>query len=181
MNELELIPDLMYVTGGARSGKSRFAEQRAGELGGDLTGAGQVTYLATAQVFDAEMEDRIGRHRADRPAHWRTLEEPLEVASALEGIQGVALLDCLSLWVSNLMLRGDSDEIILRAADGLLNAQARRGGPLIAVSNEVGLGIVPDNALARRYRDVLGWVNQRFAAASDEAWMLVSGLPLRLK
>jgi adenosylcobinamide kinase / adenosylcobinamide-phosphate guanylyltransferase len=167
---------LIYVTGGARSGKSSFAERRATELGGN-----QVTYLATAQAFDAEMTDRIGRHRAERPAGWHTLEEPLELCSAVQKVQGVLLLDCLSLWVSNLVLRGDSDEQILQAAGDLIKSQELRGGPLIAVSNEVGLGIVPDNALARRYRDTLGWVNQRFAAASDEAWMLVSGLPLRLK
>lgn len=167
---------LIYVTGGARSGKSSFAERRAGELGGE-----RVTYLPTAQAFDAEMQDRIGRHRADRPAGWDTLEEPISVAPILEGLQGVVLLDCLSLWVSNLTLRGDSESDILRAAAELIFAQQRRGGTLIVVSNEVGLGIVPDNALARRYRDSLGRVNQAFAAASDEAWLLVSGLRVRLK
>ncbi len=167
---------LIYVTGGARSGKSSFAERRAGELGGE-----RVTYLATAQAFDAEMQDRIGRHRADRPAGWDTREEPISVAPILEGLQGVVLLDCLSLWVSNLTLRGDSESDILRAAAELIFAQQRRGGTLIVVSNEVGLGIVPDNALARRYRDSLGRVNQAFAAASDEAWLLVSGLSVRLK
>ena len=171
---------IVYVTGGARSGKSSFAERRASELGG-----GRVTYLATAQAFDAEMTERIGRHRRERPAGWHTLEEPLSVAPVLEGLQGMVLLDCLSLWVSNLTLRGDSDEEILAAADALIESQVRRGGklggPLIAVSNEVGFGIVPDNALARRYRDTLGWVNQRVAAASDEAWLLVSGLSVRLK
>ena len=166
---------LIYVTGGARSGKSRFAEELASREGG------QVTYLVTAQAFDAEMTERIGRHRADRPERWHTLEEPLELAAVLAGLERTVLLDCLSLWVSNLMLRGDSDELILRAADAVIDAQAGRGGVLIAVSNEVGSGIVPDNALARRYRDTLGWVNQRFAAASDEAWLLVSGLPVRLK
>ena len=176
MSEPGLIPNLIYVTGGARSGKSSFAERRAAELGGE-----QVTYLATAQAFDAEMEIRIRRHRQERSTGWQTLEEPLAVASVLEGVQGVVLLDCLSLWVSNLMLRGDTDEEILTAADALIEVQSRRGGPLIAVSNEVGFGIVPDNALARRYRDTLGWVNQRVAAASDEAWMLVSGLSVRLK
>jgi adenosylcobinamide kinase / adenosylcobinamide-phosphate guanylyltransferase len=166
---------LLYVTGGARSGKSRFAEGLAIQAGG------HVTYLATAQPFDDEMQGRIGRHRADRPEEWTTLEEPLEVGTVLSSLHGTVLLDCLSLWVSNLMLRGDSDEAILQAADGWRAAQQIRGGVLIVVSNEVGLGIVPDNALARRYRDTLGWVNQRAAAASDEAWMLVSGLPLRLK
>ncbi|MFC4454232.1 bifunctional adenosylcobinamide kinase/adenosylcobinamide-phosphate guanylyltransferase [Deinococcus sonorensis] len=170
------INSLIYVTGGARSGKSRYAEQRASALDG-----GQVTYLATAQAFDDEMADRIRRHRADRPAGWHTLEEPLEVVEAVQRVSGVVLLDCLSLWVSNQMLRGDSDEAMLRAADDLIAARHRRRGPLVVVSNEVGLGIVPDNPLARRFRDVLGWVNQRVAADSDEAWMLVSGLPLQLK
>lgn len=175
-------PGLIYVTGGARSGKSRLAERRAGEL----AAGGQVTYLATAQAFDAEMTERIGRHRADRPAGWPTLEEPLDVPATLEGVQGVVLLDCLSLWVSNLMLRGDLDEAILQAAHNLIRVQWKRGGPLnvhplIVVSNEVGSGIVPDNALARRYRDTLGWVNQTVAEASSEAWLAVSGMPMRLK
>ncbi|MGY2892405.1 bifunctional adenosylcobinamide kinase/adenosylcobinamide-phosphate guanylyltransferase [Deinococcus sp. UYEF24] len=176
MNEPGLIPRLIYVTGGARSGKSSFAERRAAALGGE-----RVTYLATAQAFDDEMTERIGRHRRERPVGWHTLEEPLSVAPVLESIQGVVLLDCLSLWVSNLTLRGDADEEILAAADALVALQSRRGSPLIVVSNEVGFGIVPDNALARRYRDTLGWVNQRVAAASDEAWLLVSGLSVRLK
>ncbi len=170
-----MTPGLIYVTGGARSGKSRFAEGLAGGEGG------QVTYLATAQAFDDEMTERIGRHRSDRPQSWTTLEEPLDLTAVLARTEGVVLLDCLSLWVSNLMLRGDPDELILRATDALIDAQAVRRSPLIAVSNEVGSGIVPDNALARRYRDTLGWVNQRFAAASDEAWLLVSGLPVRLR
>ena len=127
------------------------------------------------------MATRIGRHRQDRPADWHTLEEPLDLEAVLASVEGVVLLDCLSLWVSNLMLRGDPDELILQAADAVIVAQAERGSPLVAVSNEVGFGIVPDIALARRYRDTLGWVNQRFAAASDEAWLLVSGLPVQLK
>ena len=173
---------LIYVTGGARSGKSRFAEARAQQLGGGQLGDGGVTYLATAQAFDAEMEARIGRHRSDRPAAWHTIEEPLDVARALQRVQTpVVLLDCLSLWVSNAMLRGDSEETILHATSELLDTQRGRGGTLIVVSNEVGLGIVPDNALARRYRDALGRVNQAAAAASDEAFLLVSGLELRLK
>lgn len=178
MPESRLIANsrLIYVTGGARSGKSRFAEARATELGGE-----RVTYLATAQAFDAEMTERIGRHRDDRPAAWATLEEPLDVAGALAAANGVVLLDCLSLWVSNLLLRGDSEAQMLEAAGQVLSAQARRDAPLIVVSNEVGLGIVPDNALARQYRDALGRVNQAFAAESTEAWLLVSGLPLRLK
>ncbi|EYB69012.1 nicotinate-nucleotide-dimethylbenzimidazole phosphoribosyltransferase [Deinococcus phoenicis] len=164
------------MTGGARSGKSSFAERLAAASGE------AVTYLATAQAFDAEMEDRIRRHRADRPVGWATVEEPLNVPGALRAaVTPTALLDCLSLWVSNLLLADHTDGAILEQADALLAAARARPGLTVLVTNEVGFGIVPDNALARRYRDVLGWVNQRAAAASDEAWLLVSGLPLPLK
>lgn len=169
-------PRLIYVTGGARSGKSTFAERLAAASGLP------VTYLATAQAFDAEMADRIARHRSDRPVGWQTVEEPLAVPEALQAITTpTVLLDCLSLWVSTLLLAEVPDEAMLARADALLSAARARPGLTILVTNEVGLGIVPDNALARRYRDLLGWVNQRAAAASDEAWLLVSGLPLRLK
>nr|WP_192930946.1 bifunctional adenosylcobinamide kinase/adenosylcobinamide-phosphate guanylyltransferase [Deinococcus sp. AJ005] len=167
---------ILYVTGGARSGKSSFAEARAAASGG------AVTYLATAQAFDAEMTERIGRHRADRPAHWTTVEEPLDVPQAMQdAATPTVLLDCLSLWVSNMLLLDWTDEAMLEATDALLSAAHTRPGLTVLVTNEVGLGIVPDNALARRYRDLLGWVNQRCAAASDEAIFLVSGLPLQLK
>lgn len=167
---------IVYVSGGARSGKSRFAETYAARSGDD------VTYLATAQAFDDEMRDRIARHRGDRPAAWHTAEEPLDVAQAARNIQTpTLLLDCLSLWVSNLLLAGEPEDRMLAATDDLLAALRERGGLSVLVSNEVGLGIVPDNALARAYRDALGRVNQRVAAASDEAYLLVSGLPLQLK
>ena len=167
---------IVYVSGGARSGKSRFAETYAARSGDD------VTYLATAQAFDDEMRDRIARHRGDRPAIWHTAEEPLDVAQAARNIQTpTLLLDCLSLWVSNLLLAGEPEDRMLAATDDLLAALRERGGLSVLVSNEVGLGIVPDNALARAYRDALGRVNQRVAAASDEAYLLVSGLPLQLK
>ncbi|WP_420593516.1 bifunctional adenosylcobinamide kinase/adenosylcobinamide-phosphate guanylyltransferase [Deinococcus sp.] len=164
---------IVYITGGARSGKSRFAEAWAAKQ------SAPVTYLATAQAFDDEMRERIERHRTDRPAHWPTLEEPLNVPQALAELNGVILLDCLSLWISNLLLADLDDTAILERVDALL-AQAN-SKTLILVSNEVGSGIVPDNALARRYRDLLGWGNQRAAAAASEAYLLVSGLPLRLK
>lgn len=167
---------LIFVTGGARSGKSAFAEALASERGAD------VTYIATAVAFDSEMQARITRHRADRPPSWLTLEAPVHAAEAVANAQtSVILLDCLSVWVNNLMFEAHSDGQILDAADRLI-AQARaRGGTTILVTNEVGSGIVPDNALARRYRDVLGWVNQRVAQASDAAYLLASGLPLQLK
>lgn len=167
---------IVFVTGGARSGKSQFAERRAA-----ASGEG-VTYLATAQAFDGEMVERIGRHRLERPSGWVTVEEPVQAPEALRAAATpTVLLDCLSLWVSNLLLSGLPDEAVLARADALLAAAHARPGLTVLVTNEVGLGIVPDNALARRYRDLLGWVNQRAAAASGEAWLLVSGLPLQLK
>ncbi|MFC3861641.1 bifunctional adenosylcobinamide kinase/adenosylcobinamide-phosphate guanylyltransferase [Deinococcus antarcticus] len=167
---------IVFVTGGARSGKSTYAEGRAARSGEP------VTYLATAVAFDAEMRDRIGRHRAERPAHWVTVEEPLNVPAAVQHAETpVLLLDCLSVWVNNLMFHDWKDAQILAATDDLVSAARNHAGTVILVTNEVGLGIVPDNALSRRYRDVLGWVNQRCAQASHEAYLLVSGLPLTLK
>lgn len=167
---------IVFVTGGARSGKSTYAEGRAARSGEP------VTYLATAVAFDAEMRDRIGRHRAERPAHWVTVEEPLNVPAAVQHAETpVLLLDCLSVWVNNLMFHDWTDAQILAATDDLVSAARNHAGTVILVTNEVGLGIVPDNALSRRYRDVLGWVNQRCAQASHEAYLLVSGLPLTLK
>ncbi|RJF72187.1 bifunctional adenosylcobinamide kinase/adenosylcobinamide-phosphate guanylyltransferase [Deinococcus cavernae] len=167
---------VIFVTGGARSGKSAYAEGLAAQSGES------VTYLATAVAFDAEMQNRIGRHRAERPAHWVTLEEPVNVPTAVHSAgTPVLLLDCLSVWVNNLMYHDFTDEQILQAAAELIHVARNRAGTVILVTNEVGFGIVPDNALARRYRDVLGWVNQRCAQASDEAYLLVSGLPLTLK
>ncbi len=171
---------IIFVTGGARSGKSSFAEQYAAKLA--LSTKGAVVYLATAQAFDDEMSARITRHQDQRPSNWDTIEEPLAIVDAIQSINApILLLDCLSLWVSNLVLADWTDEDILKATDQLLQTLAARGGHSLLVSNEVGFGIVPDNALARRYRDTLGWVNQKAAAASAEAYLLVSGLTLTLK
>lgn len=167
---------LIFVTGGARSGKSAFAEELAAQSGE------AVTYLATAVAFDAEMQDRIHRHRADRPAHWVTVEEPVNVPAAVQSAQTpVLLLDCLSVWVNNLMYHEWTDAQVLAATDELVTAAKNHAGTIILVTNEVGLSIVPHNALSRRYRDLLGWVNQRCAQSSTEAYLLVSGLPLTLK
>lgn len=166
----------IFVTGGARSGKSAFAEALAAQSGH------AVTYLATAVAFDSEMQERIARHQNDRPAHWHTQEEPVNIVQAIQNAPTpVLLLDCLSVWVNNLMYHDWSDEQLLAEAAALAQAAHAREGTTIIVTNEVGFGIVPDNALARRYRDVLGWVNQKCAAESDEAYLLVSGLPLKLK
>jgi adenosylcobinamide kinase/adenosylcobinamide-phosphate guanylyltransferase len=160
------------VLGGARSGKSGYAESLLADL------AGPRTYLATAAAGDAELAARIRLHRERRGAGWTTREEPLEIATTIAETPGPILVDCLTLWVSNLMAAGaDSDAAVER----LLVALRREGGPILLVSNEVGLGIVPDNALAREFRDRAGRANQRVAAAADRVVFVAAGLPLALK
>jgi adenosylcobinamide kinase/adenosylcobinamide-phosphate guanylyltransferase len=169
---------LYFITGGARSGKSAFAEKLAAGIGGKRA------YLATAQALDAEMVARIEHHRQRRGSTWDTYEEPLAVAELLNKLSGryeVVLLDCLTLWLSNVMARTDGDDAVSRQSDLLVEAIKNMKGTCIIVSNEVGLGIVPDNALARRFRDLAGFVNQRIAQAADAAYLLTSGIPLKLK
>lgn len=165
----------LLVLGGARSGKSRHAQQRA-----EATRLRPV-FIATAQAFDAEMSDRIARHRAERGAGWETVEAPLELPAAIErhgASDAVLLVDCLTLWASNLMMAERDAE---KATGELLAAISRNPGPLILVSNEVGLGIVPDTPLGRRFRDIAGTMNQHVARSVSEVQFLISGLPLSLK
>lgn len=165
----------LLVIGGVRSGKSRYAQARA-----ETTGLRKV-FIATAQALDDEMRERIARHRADRGPNWQAVEAPLELAEAIatqNAPDSVLLVDCLTLWLTNMML---AERDVSAAVDRLTAAIAEVKGQLILVSNEVGWGIVPDNALARRFRDEAGRVNQRVAAAVDEAQLLVAGLPIRLK
>lgn len=168
--------DVTLVAGGARSGKSAFA-QRLVERSRPKR-----VFLATAQALDEEMRERISRHQSDRDASWRTVEEPLELAAALtrESASGDAVLvDCLTLWLSNTLLADrDVDAEIERLAAVLRTWQ---GGPLVLVSNEVGQGIVPDNALARRFRDHAGRLNQAVAAAATAVWRVDFGIPQQLK
>lgn len=161
------------IIGGARSGKSGLAETRARDCG--LA----VTYIATGEARDAEMRERIAHHRARRPAAWRTVEEPLALAGALAraaASDACLLVDCLTLWLTNVILAGREDEI-----DALLGALPALPGRVILVSNEVGWGIVPENALARRFRDEQGRLNQRVAALADRVTLIAAGLPLVLK
>ncbi|MCS7078849.1 MAG: bifunctional adenosylcobinamide kinase/adenosylcobinamide-phosphate guanylyltransferase [Chloracidobacterium sp.] len=177
---------LIFILGGARAGKSRFAQELA-QKQADATGA-SVCFIATAEALDEDMRARILRHREERPAAWRVIEEPraLAAAYAQAAEAGVVLVDCLTLLVSNWLLSMPDD------ADGCLTALettlaaflqtfARREQTVIVVSNEIGLGIVPDNALARRYRDLLGLVNQKVAAAATEVYWVVAGIPWRIK
>lgn len=165
----------LLVLGGARSGKSRYAQDRAEAAGARLA------YLATGQAFDAEMHERIARHQEDRDARWITVEEPLDLAAgiarAAESADAI-LVDCLTLWLSNLML---AEMDLTQPTDALLDAIHGCQRPLLLVSNEVGLSIVPENALARRFRDEAGRLNQRVAATVDEVQFVAAGLPLKLK
>ena len=161
---------LTVLLGGARSGKSALAQRLAGRWDGP------VTVVATGQARDAEMAGRIARHGAARPAGWRTVEEPLELAAALAAAgDACVVVDCLTLWVSNLLERGLADGEVDARARAAAATAAARPAPTVAVSNEVGSGIVPADPLSRRYRDLLGQVNAAWAAAADRALLLVAG------
>jgi len=169
---------IYFITGGARSGKSAFAEKLATDI------PGKRAYLATAQALDAEMVARIEHHRLRRGSAWDTYEEPLAITELLKKLSGryeVVLLDCLTLWLSNIMARTGSNDEISARVDELTSGLRDFAGACIVVSNEVGLGIVPDNPLARRFRDLAGFANQKLAQASDEAYLLAAGIPMKIK
>ena len=165
---------ITLVLGGARSGKSRYAESLIAACPPPRL------YVATAEPFDDEMRARIAEHRARRSADWRVIEAPRDLVDALRknSAGGAVLVDCLTLWLSNLML---ADVEIEAECDRLEAVLAGVAGPIVLVSNEVGLGIVPDNALARRFRDAQGRLNQRIAACADRVVLMVAGLPLVVK
>ena len=165
---------IILITGGARSGKSVRAEARAGAF------AGQPIYLATAEALDAEMSERIAQHRARRGPDWIARDVPLELAQALietDG-RGTRLIDCLTLWLSNLM---HAERDVTQELSRLAATLAGQRSPVVLVTNEVGLGIVPDNALARQFRDAAGLLNQTIARVADEVELVVAGLPMRVK
>lgn len=166
------------VLGGARSGKSAFAQARAEAWAAER--ARRPILIATAQAFDEEMAERIARHQADRAGLWETRDAPLDLPAAIDvlGADDVAVVDCLTLWLSNLMM---AEARLDRAAASLLAAVGACRARLWLVSNEVGLGIVPDNALARRFRDEAGRLHQTLAAQVDQVVFVAAGLPLTLK
>jgi adenosylcobinamide kinase/adenosylcobinamide-phosphate guanylyltransferase len=167
---------LTFLLGGARSGKSALAVELVREWNGP------VSVIATGEAGDDEMVERIRLHRAQRPAGWKTIEEPLDVAAALEGVPAhdAVVVDCLSLWVANLLARGDAAGEIEAAGRSLASQAAEREALVVAVSNEVGLGVVPATELGRRYRDVLGRTNADWAAAADRAAFVIAGRMLPL-
>jgi adenosylcobinamide kinase / adenosylcobinamide-phosphate guanylyltransferase len=170
----ETVMPIILITGGARSGKSRRAEARARAF------AGQPVYIATAEALDAEMSERIARHRARRGNGWIEREVPLDLAQTLIETDGggARLVDCLTLWLSNLLLsKRDWMDEVARLSSTLTSQRS----PVVVVTNEVGLGIVPDNALAREFRDAAGHMNQSIAGAANEVEFVVAGLPMKLK
>ncbi len=172
---------LIFVLGGARAGKSSFALRLAQEQ------ATRVCFIATAQALDDDMARRIARHREQRPPHWTTIEEPYQLDDALRlGEESeLVIVDCLTLFVSNWVLRFEDEEqceqTIQNISETFLARLRSQRQTVICVSNEVGLGIIPETRLGRTFRDLLGRVNQQFAQAADEVYLLTAGLPLQLK
>ena len=166
---------LTLLIGGARSGKSALALRFAAD-------ADEVVFVATAEARDEEMAERIERHRRERPAAWQVIEEPVTLREAIDAAppNACVIVDCLSMWVSNLLEAGWADEAVEAEAEKAARAAAERPGASVAVSNEVGLGVVPATSLGRRYRDVMGRVNATFAASADEALLVVAGRSLPL-
>jgi adenosylcobinamide kinase/adenosylcobinamide-phosphate guanylyltransferase len=169
---------IILVTGGARSGKSRFAERLA------LTFGTPLGYLATCEPLDTEMDERVVRHQERRGPEWLTIEEPLRLAETLAAHDGrfrAVLVDCVTLWLSNLLLAHEEPERVMMAVREFAAEAPKFDTPLILVTNEVGMGIVPENRLARLFRDLAGEANELLAATADEVHLVFSGLPLRLK
>ena len=170
----DALPPLVLVLGGARSGKSRQAEALVESWPAPWT------YIATAEAFDAEMAARIAEHRARRPDGWVTLDAPHDLPGVLAGVppERPVLVDCLTLWLSNLLL---AERALEAEGERLAATLVRRAGPVVLVSNEVGFGIVPETPLGRRFRDAQGRLNQRMAALADRVLLVVAGIPVVIK
>ncbi len=177
---------LAFVIGGARSGKSSFALKEAARV------KDRKVYIATAEAIDEEMKERIRKHKDERGSEWDTHEEPIKLSEVIAGLADrykVILIDCLTIWLSNILLRTQVEETeqelpeesIGKLIDGLSNLITINGLNIIIVSNEVGMGIVPDNALARRFRDLAGMLNQKIAEIADEVFLVTAGIPLKIK
>jgi adenosylcobinamide kinase/adenosylcobinamide-phosphate guanylyltransferase len=169
---------LIVITGGTRSGKSRFAVELAKRFGQDIV------YLATCKATDQEMRRRIARHRQQRPHHWRTIEHPADPAKVVAQLNGKSdglILDCLTMYVSQLLVAGQSDERIQQQVRRLCHVMRRAAYPVILVTNEVGSGVVPEFPMGRRFRDLAGLANQTAATLADEVYLLVAGIPTLIK
>jgi adenosylcobinamide kinase/adenosylcobinamide-phosphate guanylyltransferase len=163
---------ITLITGGARSGKTRYALDVAHDIEPCI-------YIATAELLDDEMRQRAANHRRERGSRWRTIEEPFEVASRIHESTGLVVVDCLTLWLSNWMLRDETQ--VERQIDTLCSAVRKAPCQVRMITNEVGSSVVPDNAIARRFRDWSGLINQRVAAEADAVYLMVCGIPTRVK
>lgn len=166
---------IIFITGGARSGKSSFALKEASEI------SGKKAYIATAEALDGEMKERIEKHKRDRGNEWDTYEEPLDISDAINKIKdeySVILFDCLTLWLSNLLM---NDKAVEKEIGRFVDSLSAISCTLYIVSNEVGMGIVPENELARRFRDMAGMLNQKVAEIADDVYMVVAGMPIKIK
>ena len=169
----------IFVLGGCRSGKSSFALETAQKLSGD-----KKVFIATCIPHDDEMKLRVTSHRQERGRQWQTVEAPVHLAEAIEKINseaGIVLIDCLTLWINNLLMENPDSEFVLEQVQGLTRAVKSAVCPVILVSNEVGTGIVPENKLARLYRDLVGSTNQAVAECVDQVVWVVAGIPLTIK
>lgn len=173
---------IIFITGGAKSGKSSLALKPASLY------SGRKAYIATAEPLDLEMLEKIDRHKNQRGLDWDVFEEPLLIGDTIKSIIGkypFIVLDCLTLWVSNLLTRQDDERFIESELQNFINAldefQKNYGCQLVIVSNEVGMGIVPDNALSRRFRNIAGMLNQKVAEIADEVYLAISGIPVKIK
>lgn len=179
MFKTEFIKGSMLVLGGARSGKSSLALDLCSKMNGNRY------FIATAQAFDDEMEDRIKRHREERGEEWTTVEEIIEISQKIKELdtdESIILVDCLTLWLNNLFMEYESDnDMVCKRIDELVEGVSGIKGRIVFVSNEVGMGIVPENKLARLYRDAAGTLNRKMAAAVERVVITFSGLPLVLK
>jgi adenosylcobinamide kinase/adenosylcobinamide-phosphate guanylyltransferase len=169
---------MIFITGGCRSGKSRYALHYANQH------FSKKLFLATCEVLDEEMAQRIEKHKRMRGLEWQTIEEPVDIVDKIKkdgGDSEVILIDCLTLWLTNLLMKWDNDLRIMEETETLIDTLKKSHTSFILVSNEVGMGIVPADPLSRRYRDLLGTMNQRIAEALDTVILMVSGIPIFLK
>jgi adenosylcobinamide kinase/adenosylcobinamide-phosphate guanylyltransferase len=166
---------IIFITGGARSGKSSFAMKEASKI------LGKKAYIATAEALDKEMEERIEKHKKDRGNNWDTYEEPIKIPGVVNEIKNkysAVVIDCLTLWLSNLM---HSNKNVRDEIEAFCSSLSTVNCSLFTVSNEVGMGIVPDNKMAREFRDWAGFLNQKIAEIADEVYLVTAGIPMRIK
>lgn len=171
------------IIGGARSGKSAYALHIGGEIS-NASPYGRQAFIATAEALDEEMKERIAMHKRTRPAEWETIEEPVALCERLQKIDGVydvVIVDCLTLWLSNILERYECIEHIAREIENLAATLKVISYKIIVISNEVGQGVVPENKTARIFRDLSGWMNQKVASVADEVYLVTCGIPLKIK